>query len=147
MDAIAYSDAPPPLGSTAVKIACAGMSCARMLLTPTLSRRSVFSEIHLSSGGSARSGLAAKRSTSVPSNACDASDMVMPMVSRPISSRGRNSRILACLSSLSQGGSVSVMCVHCQGVDVLRQASHTSSNFWMSNSVLPLLSFISTSLV
>lgn len=72
--------------------------------------------------------------------------IAMPIVSRPTSSSGRNCRILWCLSSDSQGGIVSVMCVQRQGVLEARQASQTSSNFLVSKSPSPLESFRSTSL-
>jgi hypothetical protein len=76
-----------------------------------------------------------------------ASLMVMPMVSRPMSSGGRKLRIFSCFSPLSHGGSVSVMCVHSQGVLLALHVEHTSSNFCTSNSALPLPSFMSISLV
>ena len=73
--------------------------------------------------------------------------IVIPIVSRPISSGGRKLRILWCFSPLSHGGSVSVMCVHSQGVLLALHLAQTSSNFCTSNSALPSGSFMSISLV
>jgi hypothetical protein len=88
-----------------------------------------------------------KLSIDAGENALLASLIVMPIVSRPMSSGGRKFRILWCFSPLSHGGSVSVMCVHSQGVLLALHLAQTSSNFCTSNSALPSGSLMSISLV